>query len=99
MRSLAPKFCNFVFAELRRLNGLDSLPSPLLTAPRFTNQITGPATLKVTVTGVLVAGVPMPQPVSVTVYVKVTAPVTPAGGSKSNAPVDALVIVTLPPAG
>ena len=62
-----------------------------------TNQITGPVTVTVAVAGALVA-VPG-QPLSATVYVKVQLPVTPAGGSKSTVPVDALVMVTVPPAG
>src|SRR4051812_37038506 len=86
-----------VVAEASELNGLDKLPFPLLTAVGFTNQTTGEATVNVTVAGVLhKEGVGLP--LSQTVYVNVTGPVTPGGGSKSNPPVAALTLTT-PPVG
>jgi hypothetical protein len=64
----------------------------------LTNQITGPATFTVTVVAALhTPGAGLP--VSHTVYVKVTAPLAPGGGSKSNVPVEAFVTVIVPPAG
>ena len=84
-------------AAERTLNGLVRVPEPLLAAAELTNQITGPFTVTLTVAGALVA-VPG-QPLSLTVYVKVTVPVTPGGGSNSTTPLAASVIVTVPPAG
>jgi hypothetical protein len=63
----------------------------------LTNQITGPETATVTVAGALVI-VPG-QPLSLTVYVNVTLPTTPGGGSKSNVPVAAFRPEIVPPTG
>src|SRR5262249_21871906 len=73
----------------RNLNGLARVPTPFVAALGSTNQITGPAMLKVMFTGVLQrpgAGLPVSQ----TVNGKVTVPVLPGAGSKVKAAVVAL---------
>src|SRR5262249_37831637 len=79
-------------------NGLLSRPSPGPATALFTNQITGPATFTVTVTGALFTPGPG-QPVSLMLYVNVTAPLAPGGGSKSNVPVPVFTFEMVPPAG
>ena len=79
----------------RNLKGLLSRPSPGPATAGFTNQITVPLMLKLAVAAALHALGAGPSPLSQTVYVKLTLPVTPGAGSIVNAPVEALA-TTLP---
>ena len=80
------------------LNGLLSRPSPGPPTAGLTNQITGPETVAVAVALTLHAAGPG-LPVSQIRKVKVTAPVTPGGGSKSKVPAARLTLLMVPPAG
>src|SRR3990172_1699986 len=85
-------------AEARLLNGPDRRPSPFTPAAGSTNQITGPAAPTVTVAGALHIDGPG-LPLSHTVYVNVTSPEAPGGGSKSKLPVPVFRLEIVPPVG
>src|SRR5688500_8407491 len=90
-------FASTAMADARLLKGLSSVPVPLVAAAGLTNQVTGPEMAKVALTAVLQragSGLPLSQ----TVNGKTTVPVTPAAGSKVNAPVSTLA-TTVPTLG
>src|SRR3954454_22023311 len=86
------------FAAESTLNGLLSVPVPFVAAAELTNQITGPAMLKLAVAAALHCEAGDPSPLSHTVKLKLTSPVTPGAGSTVNAPVVALATTVPTPA-
>src|SRR3954463_1331616 len=86
------------FAEASTLNGLVKVPVPFVAAAELTNQITGPAMLKLAVAAALHWDAGVPSPLSQTVKLKLTLPVRPAAGSIVNAPVVALATTVPTPA-